>query len=166
MKKLLIGLVVFGSMSVFANTFELNASNDEIRDAIIESLKTTKLSCINWLSSWQFEASTLEISKYFGKDYTLKISPIELPPILIQMQKSKIQDDGAKIRSLMKVYLSQDLKYVTHLDIKSFKNDKRVLVNIGTILEPKYQEQIINGNLFEDIICDNSFLPIYLGFQK
>lgn len=151
MKKLLIGLLILGSFSAFASILEVDATKDEIRDAIIASFDQHDLNCVNLVNNKQYKASELNISNLFKNDYKQIVSS-DLSQPLITMIKNGIEG-FPKARYELIVTTDRTLKIVTKLTLKSYSDSTIVLVNEGTILKPVFTEELIAGTIFEDLIC-------------
>jgi hypothetical protein len=145
MKSLLVVLLAIASMSAFSNILEVNSTNDEIRDAIIMSLQSNDLDC---KGTHEVKASSLLISNIFKGNYTVKISEDRSQPV-ITMERL-----GGKNKNVIVVTTDNDFKVVTRLVLKSYDNLRWVRVNVGTILEPIFKEELREGKPFEDLVCE------------
>lgn len=151
MKTTILALVmVCYSITSFANILEVKATNDEIRDAIIVSLRENDLKCVNMINNSHSDASKLIIGQIFDTDYTLTISSDNSQPI-IRMEKVGVPN-LSKVKFVMDVTTDANFKVVTALESKIYEIVK-VRVNIGTILNPVFREEMSTGKPLEHLKC-------------
>lgn len=151
MIKLYICLLTLVSISSFAGIMETNATNDEIRDAVLLSLQDHDLNCVDLVNNETLKASTLMLARIFKEDYTLAVSA-DLSQPLITMEKT--YRNNPKFKNVMTVTTDKVFQLVTKLTVKSYKNVAAVRVNVGSILNPVYKEEVITGKPFEDLVCE------------
>jgi hypothetical protein len=155
MKILLIGLLtIIFSVSSFANILEANATNDEIRDAIIASLQVRDLDCVNKVNDKKSQASELLIGDIFKENYTLSVSSDLSQPLITMEKLGGYLSNNPKMKYVFIITTDNDLKEVTKLIAKSYDNVSKVRVNVGTILDPVFKEGVRDGKPMEDFVCE------------
>lgn len=153
-------LLVFLSVSSFSNLLamdlkdlvEIDATNNEILDAIIDSLKKHDLNCVNTVKGSKMKASKLNIKDVFNKNYTLTVSSDRSQPLIFLEKIGAL--NSMKNKNQMTVTTDESMKVVTKINALSYDNVTRERVNVGTIIEPIYKEIVVDGAPFEIINCE------------
>jgi hypothetical protein len=121
--------------------------NDDIIQAITDSLIVKDLNCVDSVSGEKFKASTLNWDGFSGFGLELKTNEHEIPVIVL------------KITDTMTIELTSnsDLKVVEQIEAIRYNRSTTTSTrkNVGTIINPKYETVIVNtkGTLAEQIIC-------------
>jgi DNA polymerase III alpha subunit len=149
MKKSLIGLLIFGSISSFANILE-NPKKEKIIEAIFHSEQNYPLRCTGEYFSTQLDYKTtqyeLKSIQRLYRDHQLDI--IEEDQLVV-IKLSKELDD---LRGYETFYLSKDLtKVVKSHGIVLSKKVQRS--NAGTIPNPDFHS-VIKWKKVADVKCE------------
>ena len=156
MKKMIIGLIALASITStsFAAILEIDATNDEVRDAIIVSLERSNLKCTVYAGgeSAEFVMNYSGLKSYFHGDYELT-AQTELPQPTIELIKTD-QSDEQISRVILTATTSPDLKKVVKLSWSFHENVQKTRINVGTILNPVFQEGLDNGTPSIQILCE------------
>ena len=155
MKSFILAFTLLMSASSFASIAEINATDDEIRDAVINSLLTHQLVCKRSVAPNKFSGADLKplIENFYEEDYVLRISKNNEQPLIVF---DKTTGDENEIKIVMKVTTNKSLKVVTGLELKIYKKVRVIQVNIGTILEPVYQNVVKLGEASDIYSCEES----------
>lgn len=157
---LLLASLIFLNASTFTNLMAkdlesataMDSTQDEIRDAIVDSLIDHDLDCLESRNNDKFKASELKIKDVFNGNFTLEVS-LEHPLPVINLQNARIVDQQTH-KYLMTVTLDANMRTVKTLHFVSFHNVKKVRVNRGTIVVPSYVEYMVDGAPFQKVVCN------------
>lgn len=148
-KNLIILLLATLPISSFANLFNKDATNDETRNSIIESLVASELTCSDQVDGTSYKTSMLNLAVVFEENYNLIVS--ETLPV-ITLEKLELGKYSKK-KWIMKTTVDAETNKVIELELKSYHYVTTTKVNVGTTSSPEYIEEINLGNPSEEILC-------------
>jgi len=147
MKKIILGLFVFGSFQAHANDL-LSIDKNAVLTEVLVSLGAHPLQCVNKVDGKIYNTSQLNIKGVLGEDFDLTIHQSEQPVIIIL--KKFTNDNSTQL-----FQVSTDSLYKTVIGIETLHRHAPVVskVNVGTIIDPVYQEITVEGVVMEQLSC-------------
>ncbi len=154
MKTLLVLSMLLVSGLAHSEVLPANKFNDVIQ-AIKDSLNVRDLNCIEVISRTKLKASVISWKAFDATNPTLIISENEQPAITIHSAPREDKSHGVTyLESSAKITTSSDYTLVEKIEMVQYENSKVVRKNVGTLINPKYEDVLIQGDIYQKIECD------------
>lgn len=154
MKTLLVLSILVISGLAHSEVLPANKFNDVIQ-AIQDSLNVRDLTCIEVKSGTKLKASAISWKAFDAFNPTLIISENEQPAITIHSAPREDKNLGVTfLDSSAKITTNSDYTLLEKIELVQYENSKVVRKNVGTLINPKYEDVLIQGDIYQKVECN------------